>query len=83
MDSHKMKFEPAAEMVDLIASRCTEVETGARNIDHIISETLLPMMSTALLEKMSEGPLPDTLRVKVSEGETFALEFADTRTAKG
>ena len=78
-ESHKMTLETAPEMVDLIASRCTEVETGARNIDHIISETLLPRMSSALLEKMSEGPLPDTLRVNVGEGDTFVLEFVNRK----
>jgi len=74
-DSHKMRLECAPEMVDTIASRCTEVETGARNIDHILSGALLPMLSTALLEKMSEGPLPGAVRVTVGEGERFALEF--------
>jgi hypothetical protein len=35
-------------------------------------------MSNALLEKMAEGPLPNTLRVKIGEGDTFVLEFAET-----
>ncbi len=76
-DSHKMKAEFAPEMIDVIANRCTEVETGARNIDHIISETLLPMMSNALLEKMSEGAVPDTLRVTVGADERFEIAFED------
>jgi type VI secretion system protein VasG len=80
-DSHKMTLECAPEMVDVIANRCTEVETGARNIDHIISETLLPMMSNALLEKMSEGVMPDTMVVKVGEGDRFEISFED-RAAK-
>jgi type VI secretion system protein VasG len=75
MDSHKMILDCAPEMVDTIAARCTEVETGARNIDHIISGSLLPMLSTALLEKMSEGPLPGAVRVGIGEGERFSLEF--------
>ena len=76
-NSHKMTLECAPEMVEVIASRCTEVETGARNIDHIISETLLPMMSNALLEKMSEGPMPDTMLVMVGEGDRFEIAFED------
>jgi type VI secretion system protein VasG len=79
-DSHKMTLECAPEMVDVIANRCTEVETGARNIDHIISETLLPMMSNALLEKMSEGVMPDTMRVSVGEGDRFVISFEDRGT---
>ena len=80
MDSHKMKAEFAPEMIDVIANRCTEVETGARNIDHIISETLLPMMSNALLEKMSEGAVPDTMKVTVGEGDRFEISFEDRGT---
>jgi type VI secretion system protein VasG len=76
-DSHKMSVDFAPQMVDVIVNRCTEVETGARNIDHIIQGTLLPMMSTALLEKMSEGALPPSVRVTVGEGDRFALEFGE------
>jgi type VI secretion system protein VasG len=74
-DSHRMTLEFDPAMVDLIAARCTEVETGARNIDHIISETLLPMMSSALLEKMTEGPLPETMSARVGDDESFVLGF--------
>jgi type VI secretion system protein VasG len=74
-DSHRMTLDCDPAMVDLIAARCTEVETGARNIDHIIQATLLPMMSSSLLERMTEGPLPESLRVRVGEGERFVLEF--------
>jgi len=76
-DSHRMTLEHDPGIGDLIASRCTEVESGARNIDHIIRETLLPMMSSALLEKMAEGPLPGSLHLGVGEGERFVLEFPE------
>jgi type VI secretion system protein VasG len=76
-DSHKMTLDIAPVVVEVIANRCTEVETGARNIDHIIRGSLLPMMSTSLLERMAEGPLPGQLRIQVTEGDQFALEFGD------
>src|SRR5262249_31001175 len=38
-----------------IAGRCKEVESGARNIDHIISGTLLPEISREFLSRMAEG----------------------------
>ena len=79
-DSHRMILETDPRVEDVIAARCTEVETGARNIDHIIQQTLLPMLSTALLERMSEGPLPDRVRVTVGDDEGFALEFGGTAT---
>ena len=77
-DSHKMTLDVDPKMVDVITRRCTEVETGARNIDHIITQTLLPMLSTALLERMAQGPLPGAVRMTVAEDESFALEFVES-----
>ncbi len=81
-DSQRMKLECAPEMIDVIARRCTEVETGARNIDHIINGSLLPMLSTALLEKMTEGPLPASVRAGVAGDERFILDFGDVPAGK-
>jgi type VI secretion system protein VasG len=76
--SHKMAFEYDAAVIDQIAQRCTEVETGARNVDHIINRTLLPQISTELLEQMSEEWRPDTLNVGISETGDFAITFRET-----
>jgi type VI secretion system protein VasG len=76
-DSHHMTLQCDPAMVDVIVNRCTEVETGARNIDHIIRESLLPMLSSALLERMSEGPLPGGVRVTVDDAERFIIEFEE------
>lgn len=73
-ESHRMAMDVAEDVVDAIADRCTEVETGARNVDHILSGTLLPEISRELLEQMSQGPLPDKLSVGFKEGEfTYAF----------
>ncbi len=42
-------------MVNLIASRCTEVESGGRMVDAILTQTLLPEISKSLLTRMTEG----------------------------
>jgi len=76
--SHKMSFKYDAAVVDQIAQRCTEVETGARNVDHIINRTLLPQISTELLEQMSEEGQPDTLSVGISDAGDFAIKFSET-----
>ena len=65
------------ELVDLIAKRCTEVDTGARNIDHILRATLLPMLSNRLLEQMSEGPLPKKLHIGIDAENNFTATFSD------
>ena len=38
-----------------IADRCTEVETGARNVDHIITGSLMPKLANEILSRMSSG----------------------------
>ena len=68
-----LTFEPA--VINAIADRCKEVETGARNIDHIIRGTLLPQMSTQLLQKMSEDELPATMKVGIGESGDFVFGF--------
>jgi type VI secretion system protein VasG len=75
-DTHDMKlvFEPTVR--DAIASRCKEVETGARNIDHIIRGNLLPQMSTQLLQKMSEGQMPAGMNVGIGKEGEFTFSFA-------
>ena len=74
-DSHRMNLEIDPAVVDVIVARCTDVDSGARNIDHIVNATLLPLLSTRLLEQMSAGPLPDRARVGVDESEAFLIEF--------
>lgn len=75
--SHRMAMNWDDVIVDRITERCTEVETGARNIDHIIQGSLLPLMSTQILRRMADGPLPDSLQVNWDEGVGFTLQFGN------
>lgn len=74
--SHKMTLTYDDAVVDQIAQRCTEVETGARNIDNIMQGTLLPRISTEILERMTQGPLPDTLTLGMDEQGNFTFAFS-------
>jgi len=71
--SHHITLTIVDQVVDQIAQRCTEVETGARNIDHIMNKTLLPMLSGFLLTQMSEGKLPDAIALDVDEKGEYTL----------
>jgi type VI secretion system protein VasG len=71
--THKLDLEVSPKVVDQITHRCTEVETGARNIDHIMSKTLLPLLSKAFLAQMAAGPLPPSMRLDVSEDGEYIL----------
>jgi type VI secretion system protein VasG len=76
--SHKMQFGIQAKAIEAIVNRCTEVEAGARNIDHIISGTMLPKMSEEILRRMGdEGGLPGRIEVGLAEDGSFAFNFTD------
>lgn len=68
-------FTYGDDVVEAIASRCTEVESGARNIDHILSHTLLPEMSRELLSRMVDGGEIEEVKVTVGdEGFTYEVK---------
>jgi type VI secretion system protein VasG len=48
---------------DAIVARCKEVESGARNIDNILSRSLLPELSAMLLARLAEGQKVDKVQV--------------------
>jgi type VI secretion system protein VasG len=53
--NHKAVFSYDDKLVDAVVGRCKEVETGARNIDHILTGSLLPDLARKFLERMTEG----------------------------
>ncbi len=64
-------------MVKHIADQCTQVDTGARNIDHILRATLLPQMSVAILERIASVGLPKKMKLDVDAEKNFTIEFSD------
>ncbi len=54
-ENHKASFTYDDSLLATIAGRCKEVESGARNVDHIITGTLLPEISREFLSRMAEG----------------------------
>jgi len=73
-DAHGVPFEYDDAVVKLIVSRCTELESGGRMIDAILTNTLLPRISHEILSRLGEGR--PVARVAVSaEGEEFAYRF--------
>ena len=76
MQNHRIDFTYDPAMVDEVARRCTEVESGARNVDNILTNTLLPEISKLLLTKMAEGTKPSRVGVTVGEDGKFAYGMA-------
>jgi type VI secretion system protein VasG len=74
-ESHKIKLTYSPEVVDQISQRCTEVETGARNIDHMMNGTILPQMSREILGRLSEGALLSEVFLGMAEDGSFKISF--------
>jgi len=66
------------ELVNAVAARCTEVESGARNVDNILTNTMLPEVSRLLLEAIAGGTRPGAVRVTVDENGELAYEVTPT-----
>ena len=74
-ENHRATFQYDPELVAGIASRCTEVESGARNVDHILTRTLLPEMSAEFLARMAAGEAIHSVHVSMSDG-AFRYQFS-------
>ncbi|HEY1986676.1 MAG TPA: type VI secretion system ATPase TssH [Terracidiphilus sp.] len=74
MENHKIKLTYDDAFLNEVASRCTEVESGARNVDNILTNTLLPDMSRQILGAMAEGEKLSTIHVTPGADGAFAYE---------
>ncbi|EXI64479.1 MAG: Chaperone protein ClpB [Candidatus Accumulibacter adjunctus] len=72
--NHRIPFTYDDSVVKLIASRCTELESGGRMIDAILTNTMLPRISSEFLTRMLEGKPVERVHVGV-EGEDFQYGF--------
>jgi len=62
--NHKAEFAWDDKLVEAVLARCTEVDSGARNVDHILSGTLLPQVAEQVLARMADGG--EIARIRVS-----------------
>jgi type VI secretion system protein VasG len=75
MQNNRMKLTYTDGVVDQIAHRCKEVETGARNIDYILSGNIMPRMSQEILTHMGEGGMPSAVHLDLNKDGSFKIEF--------
>ncbi len=73
--NNRMLLEWTDEVTDTITARCTEVETGARNIDYIINGNVLPTLSREILARAGEAGMPAKVTLKM-DGDNFAYDFS-------
>ena len=75
-ETHRVSLSFDDALVEQVAERCTEVESGARNVDNILTNTLLPEISRELLERMAAGDRMSGIRVGVRPDGTFDYQIA-------
>ena len=74
-ENHKAEMTYTDALVKNVASRCTEVDSGARNVDHILTRSLLPELSESFLTRMAEGQAIQKVSVDVDESGAFRYEI--------
>ena len=71
LENHKIKLTYNDAFLEAVASRCTEVESGARNVDNILTNSLLPDISRKILGGMAEGEKLSAIHVSTNDDGDF------------
>ena len=75
LENHKIKLTYDDAFLNEVASRCTEVESGARNVDNILTNSLLPDISRKILGGMAEGEKMTAIHVGIGDNGNFVYEL--------
>ncbi len=75
-DAYRASFSYAPELVDVIAARCTESSSGARNVENILSRTLLPELSAEVLGRLAVGETITQVAVGLKPDGAFSYQVA-------
>jgi type VI secretion system protein VasG len=73
-ENHKIELLYDSAVVDEVARRCTEVESGARNVDNILTNTMLPEISRQLLGRMAANEPMERIQVGIGADGAFVYQ---------
>ncbi|MGH7071207.1 MAG: AAA family ATPase, partial [Acetobacteraceae bacterium] len=73
-DSYRAEFSYEPALVETIAARCTESSSGARNVENILSRTLLPELSAEVLARLAEGSPVSRVSVGMDPSGSFRYQ---------
>jgi type VI secretion system protein VasG len=73
-ENHKIDLTYDAALIEEVAKRCTEVESGARNVDNILTNTLLPDISRQLLGSMAANEPMARINVGIGADGAFVYQ---------
>ena len=74
--THRAVFEWDDALVEAVLARCTEVDTGARNVDHILNGALLPEIAEQVLGRMAQGEAIARIRVGAGKNGDFRFRMS-------
>ena len=74
LENHKVPFTYDDSVLALIAQRCTELERGARMVDAMITNTMLPEIGREFLSRLAAGSEIKRVHLSAKDGN-FAYEF--------
>jgi type VI secretion system protein VasG len=73
-ENHKINLTYDDKLIEEVAKRCTEVESGARNVDNILTNSLLPDISRQILGRMAEGAKLNSIHVGIGADGAFTYQ---------
>jgi type VI secretion system protein VasG len=76
-ENHRIALTYGDDLINEVAARCTEVESGARNVDNILTNTLLPDVSRQLLSRIAAGEKLGNIHISVGDDSSFAYSYSD------
>lgn len=74
-DNHGAQFSYDDAVIETVAKRCTDVDSGARNVYNILTGTMLPDMSGEVLSRMAAGESIKNVHVGVDADEKFVYQI--------
>lgn len=81
-DNHRITLDYEESVVELVRKRCVEVESGARNVDHLLSNTVLPEISRELLARMAEEQTIEKILLASSPEGEFVYQWNSPAAAE-
>lgn len=74
-DTYRTGFTYSPEVIEAIAARCTESESGARNIENVLTHGVLPEVSTRFLERLANGQPITDVHVSLDNNGAFSYSL--------
>ena len=74
--NHGVSLQVDEKLIQTIVDRCKDPDSGARAVDRILTQTLLPMLSTQILQLMVQGKPLTSAQVSVAANGEFTVAVA-------